>query len=135
MTILIKNGLLVNSKSKYMADVLIKDGKIVKISTKINDAADKIIDAEGCAVFAGFIDTHTHLDLDLAVTTTADDFDTGTKAAVMGGTTTVLDFATRDRGMTMQDALDKWHKKADGQSSCNYGFHMAVSEWNDSRKA
>ena len=135
MTILIKNGLLVNSKSKYMADVLIKDGKIVKISTKINDAADKIIDAEGCVVFAGFIDTHTHLDLDLAVTTTADDFDTGTKAAVMGGTTTVLDFATQDRGMTMQDALDKWHKKADGKSSCNYGFHMAVSEWNDSRKA
>ena len=134
MTILIKNGLLVNSKSKYMADVLIKNGKIVKISTKINDVADKIIDAEGCMVFAGFIDTHTHLDLDLAVTTTADDFDTGTKAAVMGGTTTVLDFATQDRGMTMQDALDKWHKKADEKSSCNYGFHMAVSEWNDSRK-
>ncbi len=135
MRILIKNGTVVRSTGKRKADVLVKDGKIVKIAPEIESEADRVIDAAGCYVFAGFIDTHTHFDLDLGVTVTADDFETGTKAAVVGGTTTVLDFATQDHGMTMHDALDLWHKKADGRSSSNYGFHMAVSEWNDARKA
>lgn len=135
MRILIKNGTVVRSTGKRKADVLVKDGKIVKIAPEIESEADRVIDATGCFIFAGFIDTHTHFDLDLGVTVTADDFETGTKAAVVGGTTTVLDFATQDHGMTMHDALDLWHKKADGRSSSNYGFHMAVSEWNDARKA
>lgn len=135
MTILIKNGTLINSNEKKRSDIFIEDGKISKISENINLCSDHIIDAEGCFVFAGFIDTHTHLDLDLAVTTTADNFETGTKAAVLGGTTTVLDFATQDKGMSLEDALKKWHCKADGNSNCNYGFHMAVSEWNDKIKS
>ena len=135
MRILIKNGTVVRSTGRKQADVLIKDGTIARIAPNIDAAADRVIDAAGCYIFAGFIDTHTHFDLDLGVTVTADDFETGTKAAVVGGTTTLLDFATQDRGMTMHDALDAWHKKADGVSSCNYGFHMAVSEWNDARKA
>lgn len=135
MKVLIKNGLVVRSDGSAAADVLTEDGRIKRIAPSIDEPADRVIDAAGCWVMAGFIDTHTHLDLDLTTTTTADDFDTGTKAAVVGGTTTVLDFATQDRGMTMQDALDKWHKKADGKSSCHYGFHLAVSEWNDDRKA
>ena len=134
MQILIKNGTVVRSTGRKQADILIKDGRIAKIAEKIDTVADRVIDAAGCYVFAGFIDTHTHFDLDLGVTVTADDFETGTKAAIVGGTTTVLDFATQDRGMTMHDALELWHKKAE-KSSCNYGFHMAVSEWNDARKA
>ena len=134
MRILIKNGTVVRSTGKRKADVLVKDGKIVRIAPDIESEADRVIDAARCFIFAGFIDTHTHFDLDLGVTVTADDFETGTKAAVVGGTTTVLDFATQDHGMTMHDALDLWHKKAE-KSSCNYGFHMAVSEWNDNRKA
>lgn len=134
MRILIKNGTVVRSTGRKQADVLIKDGTIARIAPNIDAAADRVIDAEGCYIFAGFIDTHTHFDLDLGVTVTADDFETGTKAAVVGGTTTVLDFATQDHGMTMHDALDLWHKKAE-KSSSNYGFHMAVSEWNDARKA
>ena len=134
MRILIKNGTVVRSTGRRQADVLVKDGKIVRIAPNIDAEADRVIDATGCYLFAGFIDTHTHFDLDLGVTVTADDFETGTKAAVVGGTTTVLDFATQDHGMTMQDALDLWHRKAE-KSSCNYGFHMAVSEWNDARKA
>ena len=135
MQILIQNGTVVRSTGRRKADVLVKDGKIVKIAPNIDAKADRVIDAAGCYLFAGFIDTHTHFELNLGSTTTADDFDSGTKAAVVGGTTTVLDFATQDRGMTMHDALNEWHRKADGKSSCNYGFHMAVSEWNDARKA
>ena len=134
MQILIKNGTVVRSTGRKKADVLIKDGKIKRIAPEIDAKADRVIDAAGCYIFAGFIDTHTHFDLDLGTTVTADDFETGTKAAVVGGTTTVLDFATQDHGMTMHDALDLWHKKAE-KSSSNYGFHMAVSEWNDARKA
>lgn len=134
MTILIQNGTVVRSSGAFRADLLVRDGRIVRIAPRINEPCDECIDASGCYLFAGFIDTHTHFDLDLGVTVTADDFKTGTKAAVLGGTTTVLDFATQDRGMTMQDALDLWHKKAKN-SSCNYGFHMAVSEWNEARRA
>lgn len=134
MQILIQNGTVVRSTGRRKADVLVRDGKIVKIAPNIQSDADRVIDASGCYLFAGFIDTHTHFDLDLGVTVTADNFETGTKAAVVGGTTTVLDFATQDHGMTMHDALALWHKKAE-KSSCNYGFHMAVSEWNDARKA
>ena len=135
MRILIRNGTLIRPEGRFAGDLLTEDGLIRAIAPKIDAPCDRVIDATGCYVFPGFIDTHTHLDLDLTSTTTADDFDTGTKAALVGGTTTVLDFATQDRGMTMQDALDKWHRKADGKSSCHYGFHMAVSEWNDARKA
>lgn len=135
MRILIQNGTLVCPDGCKKADLLTENGVIASIAERIDAPADRVIDASGCFVMPGFIDTHTHLDLDLSTTVTADDFVTGTKAAVVGGTTTVLDFATQDRGMTMQDALDKWHQKADGKSSCNYGFHLAVSEWNDARRA
>ena len=134
MRILVKGGVVVRTDGSLTADVLIEDGVICAVGPDLRADADEVIDAGGCYVFPGFIDTHTHFDLDLGVTKTADDFVTGTKAAVLGGTTTVLDFATQDRGMTMQDALELWHKKAEG-ASCNYGFHMAVSEWNDARIA
>ena len=132
MRILIRNGLVVGDGGAVSADVLTEDGTILRVAPQIGEAHDVCIDAAGCYVMPGFIDTHTPFDLDLGTTVTADNFVTGTRAAVLGGTTTVLDFATQDRGMTMQDALDLWHKKAQG-SSCNYGFHMAVSEWNDAR--
>ena len=134
MQLLIQNGTIVRASGRRKADVLVNDGKIVQIAERIDVPADRVIDTTGCYLFAGFIDTHTHFDLDLGVTVTADNFETGTKAAVVGGTTTVLDFATQDKGMTMRDALELWHRKAE-KSSCNYGFHMAVSEWDDAKKA
>ncbi|MEZ4509186.1 MAG: amidohydrolase family protein [Eubacteriales bacterium] len=134
MRTLIQNGTLVNSQGIEQADILIENGFIKRIAAGITEQADEVIDAGGKLVFAGFIDTHTHFDLDLGVTVTADNFVTGSRAAILGGTTTVLDFATQDHGMTMQDALDLWHKKAEG-SSCNYGFHMAISEWDGERAA
>lgn len=134
MRTLIHNGTIVTGQGVSQSDVLIENGFIQTIAPCIRTETDEVIDAAGKYVFAGFIDTHTHFDLDLGVTVTADNFITGTRAAVLGGTTTVLDFATQDRGMTMQDALDLWHKKAQG-SSCNYGFHMAISEWSGERAA
>ena len=128
MGILIKNGTIVNADGSRNANLLVENGSIVSVDAPDDAPAEEVIDASGCYVLPGLIDTHTHFDLDLGITKTADDFVTGTKAALLGGTTTVLDFCTQDKGMTMQQALDLWHKKAQG-SSCNYGFHMAVSQW------
>jgi len=134
MRILIKNAFLVFENRVEQGDLLIDERKITQVGGTIDAAADKFIDGSGCYVFPGFIDTHTHFDLEVGSTVTADDFVTGTKAAVVGGTTTVLDFATQERGMTLMEAFRKWENKAKG-SSCNYGFHMAVSEWNPARIA
>ena len=134
MRILIKNAFLVFENRVEQGDLLIDERRIAQVGGTIDAAADKFIDGSGCYVFPGFIDTHTHFDLEVGSTVTADDFVTGTKAAVVGGTTTVLDFATQERGMTLMEAFRKWENKAKG-SSCNYGFHMAVSEWNEARIA
>ena len=134
MRILIKNASLVFEDRVEKGDLLAEGQRIVQVGGNIDAPADQVIDGSGCFVFPGFIDTHTHFDLEVGSTVTADDFVSGTKAAVVGGTTTVLDFATQERGMTMMDAFQKWSKKAEG-SSCHYGFHMAVSEWNEDRIA
>lgn len=131
MRICIKNGIVVNSNGRMHSDVLIEGDKISAIEPSIDLPDAQTIDARGCYVFPGFIDTHTHFDLDLGTTITADDFNTGTAAALLGGTTTVLDFATQTKGGTLLEALNQWHEKAKG-SSCNYGFHMAITDWNSS---
>lgn len=134
MRLLIKNGIVVSDGVKRRADVLTENGSIALVASTMDAQADRVIDAAGCYLMPGFIDTHTHLDLPLGPISTADDFDTGTRAAVLGGTTTVLDFATQDRGMTLRQALETWQRKA-AVSHCNYGFHMAISEWNPARAA
>ena len=134
MRILIKNAFLVLEDRVELGDLLTDGRTIAQVGGVIDGPCDKVIDAKGCYVFPGFIDTHTHFDLEVGITVTVDDFVTGTKAAVVGGTTTVLDFATQERGMTLMEAFHKWENKAK-KSSCNYGFHMAMSEWNDARIA
>ena len=134
MRLLIKHGTIVSGAGSERADLLAENGVIRAVAPAIDAPCERVIDATGCLVMPGFIDTHTHLDLPLGDITTADDFASGTHAAVLGGTTTVLDFATQDRGMTMQQALNLWHRKAAG-SHCNYGFHMAISEWDEARAA
>ena len=131
---LIKGGSIVNAWGTKGADILVENGKIVRVGKGIDAQDATPLNAMGCLVFPGLIDTHTHLDLVAGGVRTADRFPSGTAAAVVGGTTTVLDFATQERGMTMCDAFDEWTGKAKG-ASCNYGFHMAVSEWNDDRAA
>lgn len=131
MRICIKNGEVINACRRFHSDVLIEENKIIAVEPSIDSPDAQIIDARGCYLFPGFIDTHTHFDLDLGTTITADDFNTGTVAALLGGTTTVLDFATQSKGGTLLEALNQWHEKAKG-SSCNYGFHMAITDWNSS---
>ncbi|MEG0124696.1 MAG: dihydropyrimidinase [Clostridia bacterium] len=134
--LLIQNGTLVTEQGILCADLAVADGKIAKIAAKIEASPqDEQLDATGLLVFPGFIDGHTHLDMDNGITVTADNFATGTRAALVGGTTTLVDFATQDRGDTLSHALSTWHQKAEGQSSCHYAFHMAITDWNARTKA
>lgn len=128
MEILIQNGTVVNHTGREKADVLLAGGRIKAVGKNLCAPGAKTVDAEGCYLLPGMIDTHTHFDLDTGSAVTADDFVTGTKAALLGGTTTVLDFATQERDGTLQDALRTWHEKAKG-ASCNYGFHMAIARY------
>ena len=136
MRYLIKNGLVVSGQSSEKKDILIENEKIIKTGKNLSDSSAQLIDASGKIIFPGFIDGHTHFDLEVAGTVTADDFETGTKAAILGGTTMVVDFASQDKGgHTLKEGLDKWHKKADGKCSCDYSFHMSVVEWNEKTEA
>ena len=128
---LITGGELISGSGSKVADILIDDGKIERIGTKLLDATARKIDATGKLIFPGFIDAHTHFDLEVSDTVTADDFESGTKAAVAGGTTCIVDFATQYKRETLTEALATWHKKADGKCSSDYAFHMAISDWNE----
>lgn len=132
MKYLLKNGTLVSGERTEKKDILIEGEKIVKIAPHIEEEGAEEINVEGKLLFPGFIDGHTHFDLEVAGTVTADDFETGTKAAILGGTTFVIDFASQDKGgHTLKEGLEKWHKKADGKCSCDYSFHMSIVEWNE----
>lgn len=129
---IIKNGTLISSEKMRKADIAIHNNKISEISENISPKdKDEVYDASGCFVFPGFIDGHTHFDMDTGTAHTADDFVSGTKAAVIGGTTTIVDFATQEKGQSLKEAYDIWMKKAKDKSSCNYRFHMAITDWND----
>ncbi len=127
---LIKNGTIVTPSLSYQSNILIENGIIAAIQPGLETSDTEIYDARGCRLFPGFIDAHTHLDMAMGPTVTADDFRTGTRAALAGGTTSIIDFATQDKGDTLTHALGKWHRKADGISACDYGFHMAIIDWN-----
>ena len=132
MKYLLKNGTVVSGSSSEQLDVLTEDEKIIKVARDIQDEEATVIDVTGKLLFPGFIDGHTHFDLEVAGTVTADDFETGTKAAILGGTTFVIDYASQDKGgHTLKEGLERWHQKADGKCSCDYSFHMSIVEWND----
>jgi len=131
-SVLIQNGIIVNADATVKADLLI-DGAVVKeIRAAIPpSAADKVVDASGLLVLPGGIDAHTHLDMLFGGTYSADDFETGTRAAAIGGTTTIVDFAIQARGTRMRSALDTWWKKAEGKACIDYGLHMIITDLPD----
>ena len=99
----------------------------------LGGAVDHTLDAAGQYVMPGGIDVHTHLEMPFGGTFSADDFETGTRAAAWGGTTTIVDFAVQKKGSSLQETLDTWHAKAAGKASIDYGFHMIVSDVNPGR--
>ena len=131
MGIVLYGGTIVTAVDVYQADVRIEGEKIVAIGRNIKQPADQVINVDGCFLLPGGIDPHTHFDLPMGTFSTSDDFLSGSKAAVLGGTTTILDFATQFKGETLKTGLENWHSKADGRCYVDYGFHMAITDWND----
>ena len=132
---LFKGGTIVGAGASREADLLVCNDKIVLIGKDLASSDAEVVDVRGKLLFPGFIDAHTHFDLDVCNTTTADDFETGSVAAVCGGTTMVIDFACPNKGETLGYGLSLWHKKADGRTSCDYGFHMTIDDWNEGIRA
>lgn len=130
MKTILKGGTVVSGEGCRKADVLIEDGKIKEVEETVEAQGAEVVDVAGKLIFPGFIDAHTHFDLHVSGTATADNFETGTKAALAGGTTMIIDFATQYKGESLHEALDNWHQKSDGNASCDYGFHLAISDWN-----
>jgi dihydropyrimidinase len=129
MGILIKNGAVVSADKTFAADILIEAGTIKEVRPGIAaEPVHEVLDAAGMLLLPGGIDAHTHLDMPFGGTTSSDDFETGTRAAAIGGTTTLVDFAIQARGTRMRDALDTWWKKAEGKACIDYGLHMIVTD-------
>ncbi|MGD9918937.1 MAG: dihydropyrimidinase [Paenirhodobacter sp.] len=127
-TKVIKNGTIVTADLTYTADVLIEGGQIIAIGPDLK--GDEVIDAAGCYVMPGGIDPHTHLEFPFMGTFSADDFEVGTRAALSGGTTMVVDFCVPNPGQSMLEAYKSWHNKS-ARAHCDYSFHMAVTGWSE----
>lgn len=133
MSILIRGGTLLCPDGPAEADLRVEGDKITQIGPALPVGDSRTLDAAGKLVFPGFIDTHTHFEMNKGTPReTADDWASGTRAAVVGGSTTILDFSEPERGHSLASALDTWHGRADGRASCHYGFHMTIKDWNDS---
>ena len=125
---LIRGGIVVSLAGASRTDVLIEGERIAGLGDFDDTSADSIIEATGRLVIPGAVDVHTHLDMEVGVVRSADDFSSGTTAAACGGTTTILDFATAYRGEAPAAGLAKWHAKAAGKAMVDYGFHMSLTE-------
>ncbi|MDW5312676.1 dihydropyrimidinase [Rhizobium sp. PL01] len=128
MTTVIKNGTIVTADLTYKADVKIDGGKIVEIGPNLS--GDETLDATGCYVMPGGIDPHTHLEMPFMGTYSSDDFESGTRAALSGGTTMVVDFALPAPGQSLLEALTMWDNKT-SRANCDFSFHMAITWWSE----
>jgi len=131
MRTLIKGGTVVNADASTRADVLVDGEVIALLGADLDIEADRAIDASGKLVIPGAIDVHTHMELPFGGTFAKDTFETGTRAAAFGGTTTIIDFAVQSKGKSLREGLDAWHAKAEGKATIDYGFHMIMSDVTD----
>jgi dihydropyrimidinase len=127
-TTVIKNGTIVTADLSYAGDVKIAHGKIVEIGKHLT--GDETLDASGCYVMPGGIDPHTHMEMPFMGTYSADDFESGTRAALAGGTTMVVDFCLPSPNQSLLEALQMWDNKS-GKASCDYSYHMAITWWSE----
>jgi dihydropyrimidinase len=130
-SLLIRNGTVVTATDQYRADVFIEGEKVAMIGEKLDESADRVIDAHGCFLFPGGIDAHTHMELPFMGTHASDTFESGTLAGLHGGTTSIIDFAIQKQGHSLESAIQEWHRKADGHAVGDYAFHCAVTDFND----
>ena len=129
---LIQGGTVVTAIEQMEADVLIDDGKVVALLGREHTVAtDEVIDATGKLVMPGGIDVHTHMELPFGGTNASDTFETGTRAAAWGGTTTIVDFALQTKGQSAMEGWEIWMQKASGNCAIDYGFHMITGDIND----
>nr|WP_316655473.1 dihydropyrimidinase [uncultured Gellertiella sp.] len=128
MSSIIKNGTVVTADLTYRADVRVEDGRIVEIGPNLSGGTE--LDATGCYVMPGGIDPHTHLEMPFMGTYSADDFESGTRAGLAGGTTMVVDFALPAPGQSLLDALNMWHNKT-SRANADFSFHMAITWWSE----
>src|SRR5687767_4227805 len=134
MSILIKNGRIVTATDDYIADIFIEGEQVKQIGVNLQVKAEKEIDASGKLVFPGGIDPHVHLDMPFMGTYSSDNYETGTRAALFGGTTMVIDFILQKQGHSLYDALKEWRSRSDNNCIGDYSFHMAVTDFNDDTK-
>ncbi len=129
----VTGGLVITAAEEIHADVLIEGGRIAALAVPGTQTwtAERTIDATGRYVIPGGVDAHTHMELPFGGTFASDTFETGTRAAAWGGTTTIIDFAVQTVGRSLREGLDAWHAKADGQCAIDYGFHMIMSDVNE----
>ena len=128
MSMVIRGGTIVTADLTYKSDILIEGGKIAAIGQNLT--GDKVVDADGCYVMPGGIDPHTHLEMPFMGTYSEDDFESGTKAAVAGGTTMVVDFCLPAPNQSLLEALQAWDNKST-KAVCDYSFHMAITWWGE----
>ena len=134
MSLLIKNGRIITADADYTADIFIEGESIATIGKHLTIKADKEIDASGKLVFPGGIDPHVHLDMPFMGTYSSDSYETGTRAALFGGTTMVIDFILQKQGNSLQSALKEWQSRSDNNCLGDYSFHMAVTDFNENTK-
>lgn len=134
MSLLIKNGRIITADADFTADIYVDGETIQAIGRNLGVKADKEIDASGKLVFPGGIDPHVHLDMPFMGTFSSDNYETGTRAALFGGTTMVIDFILQKQGNSLQSALDEWRSRSDNNCVGDYSFHMAVTDFNDNTR-
>ena len=134
MSLLIKNGRIITATDDYVADVFIEGETVSAIGKNLAVQADEVIDASGKLVFPGGIDPHVHLDMPFMGTFSSDNYETGTRAALYGGTTMVIDFILQKQGNSLQAALKEWQSRSNGNCVGDYSFHMAVTDFNENTR-
>src|SRR6266446_6125069 len=133
---IIVNGRVATATDTYSSDVAISQGKITAVGQNLpRENTGRVVDAAGKYVLPGGIDVHTHLDMPFGGTTSADDFETGTRAAAFGGTTTLIDFAIQYKGQTLRTAFDSWMQKASSKAVSDYAFHCILTDLADAQLA